>query len=426
MDAMLGHPSSGERLGPLIRMLREAKGWTEDDLAKALIDDSGRKTMTRTEVWRWEVEYEGRTAGPLWLPHLANVLDIPVTRLQAAKAASKAARRIGHLTTVTPAEVLASLVPPDDPFSPLATHTGRRVGKDDAEALLRRVHGLRLADDVLAGGDLVETCVRELRRTINLYNGTCHTEKVGKRLLTAVAEMAQLAGWVATDTGGAVNPEPLFRLGASAARQAQDGALTAHLLGSWGYWQANTGNPHRGVELVRTAEAAAGSDVPLVAKSLTAARLAWVNALAGDDRSALRHIGDAMQQIHDADPEEANDKLWLYWVDIPEQEVMQARVATQLHRPLRAVPLLRRVLDNYDPTHVREYSLYLSWLVTALLDANEIEEAAVQATRMFEMTASVPSSRASERGQVVLTALRHHRQALEVEEVLMHWDATPS
>lgn len=287
------------------------------------------------------------------------------------------------------------------------------------------MHGLRLADDVLAGGDLVETCVRELRRTVHLFNETSHTEAVGQRLLVAVAEMAQLAGWVATDTGGRVDAEPLFRLGASAAGQAGDGALAAHLLGSWGYWRANTGDPRRGLELVRAGGAAAGTGVPLVARSLTSARLVWTSALAGDGEGALRAMGEAMEQITDADPGEAADRLWLYWVDGSEQEVMQARVATQLHRPLRAVPLLRGVLAGYDPTHVREYALYLSWLVTALLDANETEEAAAQAHRMFEITSSVPSTRAADRGDIVLAALRHHRCAPEVAEVLAAWD-TPA
>ncbi|WP_372412048.1 transcriptional regulator [Streptomyces luteireticuli] len=426
MSVMLEPPVTGERLGPLIRALRQRGGWAEDDLARALVAVSGRNTITRTEVWRWEVEYEGRTTGPFWLPHLASVLNVPVARLQAARAASKAARRIGHVATATPDEVLASLLPPGELLAPCGTQAGRRVGMDDAEALLRRVHGMRLADDVLAGGDLVETCVRELRKTVNLFNQTSHTEEVGRRLLVAVAEMAQLAGWVATDTGGRVNAEPLFRLGASAARQAGDGALAAHLLGSWGYWVANSGDARRGVELVQAAEAAAGSDVPLVARSLTSARLAWTSALVRDDRTALRAMGEAMQQITDADPREADDRLWLYWVDSAEQKVMQARVATQLHRPLWAVPLLRGVLAGYDPTHVREYALYTSWLVTALLDANEMEEAAAQASRMFAMAASVPSTRAAERGNVVLAALRHHRRVPEVAEVLAMWDAPPA
>ncbi|MFI0742722.1 hypothetical protein ACH4PU_32270 [Streptomyces sp. NPDC021100] len=74
---------------------------------------------------------------------------------------------------------------------------------------------------------------------------------------------------------------------------------------------------------------------------------------------------------------------------------------------------------------MREYALYTSWLVTALLDANEMEEAAAQANRMFAMAASVPSTRAAERGDVVVAALRHHRHVPEAAEVLALWDAPP-
>jgi hypothetical protein len=368
------------------------------------------------------VEYEGRTPGPLWLPHIAAVLGIPTDTLRAARAVTREKRRLGVPTAAAPADVLAHLLPPDEPLAPMGTTAGRRIGQGDAEALLRRVHGLRLADDVLAGGDLVETVVRELRAARELYEGTYHTEQVGQRLLVAIGELAQLAGWVATDTGGAVNPQPLFRLGVQAAQQADDGPLAAHLLGSWGYWLANTGDKRQGLELVRAAEAACNS-ASLRVRSLTSARLAWTGALVGGSQYALRMMGTAMQQIDDADPDEDAGRQWLYWVNRAEQEIMEARVYTELHRPLRAVPLLRRVLGSYDASHAREYALYASWLATALLDANEPEEAASVARRVLELSAAVPSSRAAERSQVMLRALRKHASVPEVAEVLAAVDA---
>jgi hypothetical protein len=368
-------------------------------------------------VWRWETEYEGRTPGPLWLPHLAAVLGIPLDTLRVARAVSREKRRRGIPETAAPAEVLARLLPPDEPLAPGGTSTGRRIGHADVEALLRRVHGLRLADDVLAGGDLVETLVRQLRAARQLYESTSHTERIGQRLLVAIGELAQLAGWVATDTGGAVDPQPLFRLGVHAAQQAEDGPLTAHLLGSWGYWVANTADRRHGLELVRAAEAAVGGG-SLRARSLTSARLAWTGALAGDAQYALRMMGTAMQQIDDADPAEDAGRLWLYWVNRAEQEVMEARVYTELHRPLRAVPLLRRVLAGYDASHAREYALYASWLATALLDANEPEEAASVARQVLEVSAALPSSRVADRSQVMLRALRKHASVPEFAEVL--------
>ncbi|MFD5422618.1 hypothetical protein ACFWJT_31955 [Streptomyces sp. NPDC127069] len=133
-----------------------------------------------------------------------------------------------------------------------------------------------------------------------------------------------------------------------------------------------------------------------------------------------------MDQLDAADEEmtaDADPRKWLYWVNRDEQEVMQARVCTQLHRPLRAVPLLRKVLASYDASHAREYALYNSWEVVALLDANEPEAAAASADRMFGVLAGIPSTRALDRSNAVVSALRRHRQVPEVEDVLARWTA---
>ncbi len=407
---------TGERVGALIRRVRTARGLSEEDLAEALNQIADRPTLTRTEVWRWEVERDGRTPGPLWLPYLAEVLCMPLDQLRAARAVSRAHRR-GDGPREDPGAVLARLLPPDEHLR-ARTATGRRVGAEDAEALLRRVHGLRLAEDVLGGPDLAPSVVRELADARRLYECGTHTEPVGRRLLTAIGELGQLAGWVATDTGGAVDPVPLFRLGAHAARQAGDAPLTAHLLGSWGYWAANEGRLPEGTALIEGAAEAARRGDSRRTRSLTTSRRAWVAALAHDDRTALGAMAEAMDQIDAADPTEDNGRRWLYWVDRAEQEVMQARVYTELHRPLRAVPLLRRVLGAYDVTHSRELALYSSWLAVALLDGGEPEEAAAVAERVLTLSAAVPSSRAAVRGSAMLTALRARQEVPEVERVL--------
>ncbi|MCW2944594.1 MAG: transcriptional regulator, family [Actinoallomurus sp.] len=88
---------------------------------------------------------------------------------------------------------------------------------------------------------------------------------------------------------------------------------------------------------------------------------------------------------------------------------MDARVYTELKRPLRAVPLLTKILSRYDATHTRELALYLSWLAVALADANEPEEAATTATRMLDLSQGFPSDRTADRSRVVLTKLEPYR-----------------
>ncbi|MBD0675480.1 hypothetical protein [Streptomyces sp. CBMA156] len=61
-----------ERIGALVAARRRELGLSEEDLARRLATASG-SCPTRTDVWRWETGYQGRTPGPYYLPHLAAV-----------------------------------------------------------------------------------------------------------------------------------------------------------------------------------------------------------------------------------------------------------------------------------------------------------------------------------------------------------------
>lgn len=67
-------------LGALIRDLRGAVGLSQERLADRLCELSGRATVTRDEVKRWECGK--RTPRPFWLRHLAVALQIPLSTLE--------------------------------------------------------------------------------------------------------------------------------------------------------------------------------------------------------------------------------------------------------------------------------------------------------------------------------------------------------
>ncbi|WP_405678649.1 helix-turn-helix domain-containing protein [Streptomyces sp. NBC_01511] len=132
----------GSSIGANIRQLREERGWSQARLAREVCQ-AARVTgepVGRQEVSRWET---GKRTPREWLPFLAAALGVTVDALN---------------TPQTPAEpplpTLADFLPEEDPLSPLEGRTGRRVGMGTVDELQQRVHGLRLADDVLAGGDL--------------------------------------------------------------------------------------------------------------------------------------------------------------------------------------------------------------------------------------------------------------------------------
>lgn len=316
----------------------------------------------------------------------------------------------------SPDEVLTSILPDGAPLTPPAAGAGRRVGESTVEDLSARVHSLRLADDVLGGEDLIVPAYRELDAAVRVYRESTHTEETGRKLLTVIGEFAQIAGWVASDAGHHELAAKTYALGMSAAREAGDNVLESHLVGSLAYQMTNVGNdPRDGVALAKAAVKAVGPDSPGRARALAWDRLAWAHARENDAQAAMRALGEASSALAADGGHET--PAYLYWVDPGELQVMEARVHTELRRPLRAVPLLTDVLARYDATHTRELALYLSWLAVALADANEPEEAARLARRMLDLSADVASDRTAARAKVVLDKLTSY-DVPEVRDLL--------
>lgn len=391
----------------MIRRLRQAKGWSQARLAAEACRAAGlpADSLTRQDVYRWE---KGKRTPREWLPFIAAALGVPVVEWEQAAASNSQGPN-----PVT----IADFLPDAAPLAPLQVRKGRRIGSGDVTDLVGRVHGLRLADDFLAGGDLIGPALRELRSAVKLYREGCHTEEVGSAFLSQIGELAQIAGWIASDAGRHEEAERMYRLGMSAAQQAGDNTLVGNLAGSLAYQYSNTGREREGLRLARAALAQAGEDAPPKARALYLDRVAWAHTKANEPQPAMHALGEAAEAMTE-DSGGRESPQYLYWVEAGELEVMESRVYTELKRPLRAVPMLREVLARYDATHTRELALYLSWLSVALADANEPEEAAATARRVIALSADVASERTAERVKVVSHRLEEFRDVPEVREVL--------
>ncbi|QKW39305.1 helix-turn-helix transcriptional regulator [Actinomadura sp. NAK00032] len=400
-----------KRFGAYLARLRRDAGKSQRQLAETLCRISGTASVTRHEISRWE---RGERVPDVWLPALATALSVPLDTLERAAAHARGEDIGTELRS--PAEALAYFLPDSVDLGPLASSAGRRVGATTAAALADRAHGLRLADDVIAGGDLLAPALRELAGAVRLYRETTHSEETGRSLLSSIGEIAQITGWIASDAGEHDQAARAYRLGVSAAREAGDLALVGNLAGSLAYQLSNTDHEDDGVSLARAALDEAGPDAPAKARALYLDRVAWAHAKTGDAQPAMRALAEAHEAMAGEDSQESPE--WAYWVSPEELDVMDARVYTELRKPLRAVPLLQEVLSRYDSTHTRELALYLSWLAVALVDANEPEEAATTARRMLDLSADFASDRTAQRNRVVLTKLEPYGDVPEVREVL--------
>lgn len=379
----------------LLRRLRQARGWSQARLAEELCRIAGRPTVTRQEVYRWEC---GRRVPHWWLPYIAVALEVPRVTLERAIAFPVPERKLEEML-------------PADPL-PVPGNGGREVGQETADYLANRVHSIRLADDVIPGKDLIGPAFRELNAAVRVVKEGTYAEAVGQRLLVAVGELAQIAGWIAHDAGQLGRAEDTYRLGLSAAREAGDTILVGQLAGTLAYQWSNNGREVDGLALARAALEEAGEDAPPRARALFWDRIAWAHTKMDDARGAMRALGEAGQALGEQGGED--EPTWLYWVDANELKIMEARCFTELRRPLRAVPLLTDALGRYDAVRTREFTLYSSWLAVALVDANEPEHAADVAMRMLTATAALGSDRITERTRVVLDKLRPHQDIAEV------------
>jgi transcriptional regulator with XRE-family HTH domain len=343
-----------EGIADLIARRRRELAMTQPELAAALVAISGRDTVTRAEVSRWE---RGEvTPGRYWQRHLGQVLGVPVAELRAAATAQNAAQPVQH-EKAAPTDWLRVahewLVL--DPPQVAERRSGPRIGASLLEQVEQRVADLRRLDDHLAGGDTYALVSRELAATEQLARDSAYTQANGRRLFSALGELGQLAGWVAFDAGRHEAAARHYLAGAEAAREASRQEIAANNLSSLAYQMTNTGNPHDGALLAATTAKGTEREHPAV-RALMLDRL--------------------------------------------------------------AVPLLEATTARLPADHRRELALYLSWLAVAYADAREPEQAASVGARVLELSRGTSSTRATGRVTEVLARLAEYHTVPAVADLL--------
>lgn len=194
------------------------------------------------------VETGKRSAAPHMVAAYEQALGTPL------RPASGDPLRVAHEWLVSPSPVAVQ------------TRSGRKVGKSLASELEARVVRLRHLDDTVSSDELGPVIFKELGEAESLVRSASFTEPVGRRLFTAVGELAQLAGWVARDAGEYRRAERFYLSGVAAANEAHDRALGAQLLSSLSYQMANLGNAADATLLARTAVMGAREATPWSAR----------------------------------------------------------------------------------------------------------------------------------------------------------------
>lgn len=353
-------------LGKALRAAREAAGVSLSAMAK-------RSHYSKALLGH--LETGKRTAAPGHVTAYSRTLGVPVDAL--------------YGSPVDPIRLAHEWLVADSPVS-VQSSSGRCVGESLIASLEARVVELRHLDDVIGGGDLWPLIRRELTEARGVVETARYTENVGRRLLTVVGELSQLAGWVASDAGQFPEAQRVYLNGVEAARDAGDPGLAGQLLSSLSYQVANVGDPSDAALLARSAVKGAETATPRV-RALLLERVAWASARSQDPEGARRALEAVDDTFEDTDG--AGEPEWVYWLDRDEIDVMAGRCAIELGDPLAAEPLLTRAIEDYQPEHAREVALYRTWLAEAYARSGVVDAAREMLAKARKQASGVNSTR---------------------------------
>ncbi|NJC69750.1 helix-turn-helix transcriptional regulator [Planosporangium thailandense] len=430
-------PEAGsESIGALLVRLRLASGRSQLRLAELLCAASGVPTLTRHEVSRWE--REERIPSQRWLVWLAAVLEAPLDDLERAAALARARRDAlpgpplpdevppwrsmpangdavlaARDVTILAASVDTSVLATRVDTSVLATRVDTSVlaTRVDTSVLAARVAALRRMDDLVGGADLSRLTERELAAALQVLRADGLTERQRRRLLPVVAELAQLACWVAADAGAPGRARRAHRIGVAAATAAEDCPLLGHLLTTLAHLGTPDGSDP--LELARRGYRLGRSAASATVRALLLHRIAFAAARAGQRRACEESLAGAERAFERRDP--ARDPAWAYWFDDAELTAMAGRCYAAAGRPRLAEPLLRAALADRR-IRLRAWALYAGWLAGVQLDTGEVDGACATARAALLETVRVGSVRAARQLTALHPRLRPLRAVPAVRE----------
>jgi hypothetical protein len=312
---------------------------------------------------------------------------------------------------------------------------------EQVDLISAHVAALRRLDDKHGGGALsLRYVTAELRSVVDLVEYASYGKESGRRLLTIVADLAQLLGWLSFDSSryGAAERYLLLSLGVCRAVDAHDRAANA--IGMLSYVSAFAGHGPQAVRLAEAAIQECGRGDPILRARLLG-RDATAAAADGDFARFRRQSQEAtaLLQRHiarDAPP-------FLYYLT-PEQlaaEAGQALVVLAERTTANRNRLLAEAVEALSgavaglaapdragdaPAYPRSALLHITFLARAYLSRGDLEESVAAMRTGLGLLAHVQSPRGRAYMWSLRSALNRRSRSVVVREFLDEFDEASS
>ena len=305
-----------------------------------------------------------------------------------------------------------------------------RVMTPQTELIASHVTALRHLDDRQGGGALsLRYVTHELAGVLDLVRSASYEPEVGRDLLTIVADLAQLAGWMQFDAGETAIAQRYLLLAIRVARAAGDDGRMVNNVGMLTYIAAYS---NQGTDALRIIEAA--NSVPTSSELLrarTTGRAATAHASVGD-LGAFRTAADRSQELlASAVTDELSPYLYYLSPDQLSAEAGYGLLTIAMRTELYRQPLLKQAVEllmplssiGDDPAYQRSALLHGCQLARAHLLRRDLEGTVETARVALGRLAEVQSGRCVASLRELRRSLAQRQRATVVAEFLPELDA---
>ncbi|WJK34686.1 carph-isopro domain-containing protein [Solwaraspora sp. WMMA2065] len=179
------------------------------------------------------------------------------------------------------------------------------------EQIEASVPRLQLLDDERGGAAGLGYVGAQVRAVLLVLRDGGHTDATSRRLLVALADLAQLAGWKAFDAGQQGLAQRYYFTGLRAAHDAGYRSMEAHILADLSFQAASLGDTDDGLRLGNAARRISDRSAATVQASVLS-RLAYAHAAAGRVDQCERTWAESHDQLAKRHPN--RDPEWMYYL----------------------------------------------------------------------------------------------------------------
>ncbi|MFF4880469.1 helix-turn-helix domain-containing protein [Micromonospora sp. NPDC000668] len=308
------------------------------------------------------------------------------------------------------------------PAAPPVVHAGTRtVGQPDIETIREMTTTYRRLDNQYGGGHARATVARYLHQEVTplLDNGRYETS-TGRKLLSAVAELTQLAGWQAYDVADHGIAQLYLTRALDLARAAGDASLGAEILAAMSHQATYLGHGATGIDLARAAGQTAQRAGLTVLTAEASVMEAHGHAMVRDERACTAALHQAEKTLDRADRSSAPQ--WLGYFDEAYLSAKFGHCFRALGKPAQAERFAARSL-RMDERYIRGKAFNLALLATAQAQQGELERACVVGAEALTLTSRLQSARAARYVRELQAELVPYRRRPTVQQFIRRVDA---